>query len=393
MTIRRVRYFIFLRDVLILSLTSFGGPQAHLAMLLDMMVKKRAYLSESELIELYALCQVLPGPTSTQTITSIGFRIGGPGLAYLTLLVWMMPAFLFMTTAAITINYLNDLNVSLEFLRFVQPMAVGIVGYSAYKIMSSVISSRTGYFLMVLAAIASFYIRTPYAFPVLLLAGGIITATKYNKQPREEKKGIKINWSNFILWAGVLIVAAILGGVFQSLPIKTFENFYRNGSLIFGGGQVLVPLLYTEFVEFKKYLTSEEFISGYALVQAIPGPTFSFTAYLGALIMRDWGIGGEILGAFLASAGIFLPGTFLIFFVIRFWGELKKYRVVKASLEGINAVSSGMVIAAALILIEPIEMNVLNSILMLGTASLLFFTRVPTPLIILAGLLLGFIFQ
>lgn len=393
MTIRRVRYFIFLRDVLILSLTSFGGPQAHLALLLDMMVKKRAYLSESELIELYALCQVLPGPTSTQTITSIGFRIGGPNLAYLTLLVWVLPAFSLMTTAAIIINYLNDLNVSLDFLRFVQPIAVGIVGYSAYRIMSSVVSSKTGYFLMIISAIASFYIRTPYAFPILLLAGGVITATKFSKQPREEKSGIKINWSNFFLWGGVLIVAAILGGVFKSLPIKTFENFYRNGSLIFGGGQVLVPLLYTEFVEFKKYLTSEEFISGYALVQAIPGPTFSFTAYLGALIMREWGIGGEILGAFLASAGIFLPGTFLIFFVIRFWEELKKYRVVKASLEGINAVSSGMVIAAALILIEPIEMNLLNSILMLGTASLLFFTRIPTPFIILFGLILGIIFQ
>lgn len=391
MTIRRVRYFIFLRDVLILSVSSFGGPQAHLAMLLDMMVKKRAYLSESELIELYALCQVLPGPTSTQTITSIGFRIGGPSLAYLTLLVWMFPAFTLMTGAAITVNYLNDLNISLDFLRFIQPMAVGIVAYSAYRIMSSVVSSKTGYFLMVISAIASFYLRSPYAFPVLLLAGGVITATKFKNQPKEEKTGLKVNWSNFILWGAVLIIAAVLGGIFQSLPIRTFENFYRNGSLIFGGGQVLVPLLYTEFVEFKQYLSSEEFISGYALVQAIPGPTFSFTAYLGALIMRDWGVGGEILGAFLASAGIFLPGTFLIFFVIRFWNELKKYRVVKASLEGINAVSSGMVIAAALILIEPIEMNFVNTFFMLGTASMLFFTKVPTPFIILFGLLLGLI--
>jgi chromate transporter len=393
MTFRRVRYIIFLRDVLILAVTAFGGPQAHLAMLLDMMVKKRGYLSESELIELYALCQVLPGPTSTQTITSIGFRIGGPGLAYLTLLTWMFPAFVLMTSAAILVNYLNDLNVSLEFLRFVQPMAVGIVAYSAYRISSSVVSSNTGYFLMIISAIASFYLRSPYAFPVLLLTGGVITAFKYKKHSKEEKSPLKINWANFILWAAVLIVAAVLGGVFQSLPIKTFENFYRNGSLIFGGGQVLVPLLYTEFVEFKSYLTSEEFISGYALVQAIPGPTFSFTAYMGALIMRDWGIGGEIMGAFLASAGIFLPGTFLIFFVIRFWDDLKKYRVVKASLEGINAVSSGMVIAATLILIEPIETNFLNYFLMLGTTFLLFFTRIRTPYIILAGLLLGFIFS
>ncbi len=392
MTIRRVRYIIFLRDVIILSVTSFGGPQAHLAMLLDMMVKKRAYLSEAELIELYALCQVLPGPTSTQTITSIGFRIGGPSLAYLTLLIWASPAFCIMTSAAILVNYLNDMNISLDFLRFVQPIAVGIVAYSAYKISSSVVSSRTGYFLMIFSAIASFYIRSPFAFPILLLFGGLVTAINYRKHSKQQKTPLKVNWANFILWAAVLIVAALLGGYFQSLPIRTFENFYRNGSLIFGGGQVLVPLLYTEFVEFKEYLTSQEFISGYALVQAIPGPTFSFTAYLGALIMREWGIGGEILGAFLATAGIFLPGTFLIFFVIRFWDDLKKYRVVKASLEGINAVSSGLVIAATLILIEPIDPNFINYFLMLGTTILLFFTRIPTPYIILTGLILGFIF-
>lgn len=376
-----------------LALTSFGGPQAHLAMFMEMMVKKRAYLSESDLIELFALCQILPGPTSTQTITSVGFKIGGPSLAYMTLIVWVMPAVIVMTAAALTVNILNDANISLDFLRFIQPMAVGIVAYSAYRIASSVVSTKDGYFLMLLSAVASFYIRSPYAFPVLLLIGGFVTAFKYKKLTTEEKKGIKIRWENFILWAAVLICAAILGGVFQSLPIKTFENFYRNGSLIFGGGQVLVPLLFTEFVEFKAYLTSEEFISGYALVQALPGPTFSFSAYLGALIMREWGVGGEILGALLAAAGIFLPGTFLIFFVARFWGELKKYRVIKASLEGISAVSSGMVIAATFYLIEPIDVNFVNYGLMFGTTFLMFFSKIPTPLIILTGLLLGFIFQ
>ena len=393
MAFRRVRYIIFLRDVLILAVTSFGGPQAHLAMFMDMMVKKRGYLSESDLIELFALCQILPGPTSTQTITSVGFKIGGPGLAYLTLLVWALPAVTLMTAAALTVNMLNDANISLDFLRFIQPMAVGIVAYSAYRIASSVVSTKDGYFLMTISALASFYLRSPYAFPVLLIIGGFVTSFKYKKQPREEKEGIKFRWENLILWAGVLIFAAILGGISHSLPIRTFENFYRNGSLIFGGGQVLVPLLFTEFVEFKRYLTSEEFISGYALVQALPGPTFSFSAYLGALIMRDWGIGGESLGAFLAAAGIFLPGTFLIFFVTRFWSELKKYRIIKASLEGISAVSSGMVIAATFYLIEPIEITLINYVLMFGTAFLMFFTKIPTPFIILSGLLFGLIFQ
>lgn len=393
MAIRRVRYIIFLRDVLYLSLTAFGGPQAHLAMVIDMMVKKRGYIDEQELIELYALCQILPGPTSTQTITSLGFRIGGPGLAYLTLLVWMFPAFCIMTGAALTVDFMQEMNISLDFLRFIQPMAVGIVAYSAYRISSSVITSRVGYFLMILSAFISYFLKNPFVFPFLLLAGGAVTASRYKKQPIEEKSGFKVNWTSIILWISVMIGAFILWQLTEWAPVRIFDNFYRNGSLIFGGGQVLVPLLFTEFVEFKKYLTSEEFISGYAFVQAIPGPVFSFSSYVGALSLRELGIGGQILGAFLATAGIFLPGTFFIFFAIRFWESLKKYRVVKASLEGINAVSSGMVMAATFLLFGSIEASFVNYILMIGTACVIFFTKIPTPFIILGGLLVGILLQ
>src|SRR5690606_6675244 len=167
----------------------------------------------------------------------------------------------------------------------------------------------------------------------------------------------KIAWANFLLWGGVLLLAAALGGVTKALPIRLFENFYRNGSLIFGGGQVLTPLLYTEFVQYapKQYLTSEEFLSGYAIAQTLPGPVFSFSSYIGAISMRSYGLGGEILGSLVAAAGIFLPGTFLIFFVIRFWENLKKYRAVRASLEGITAASAGLVAAAAVIMFRSDE--------------------------------------
>jgi len=392
MTFRTVRYYIFLRDVLILAVTAFGGPQGHLAMFLDMMVKKRGYLSEEELLELFALCQILPGPTSTQTITSIGFRIGGPGLAYLTLLFWMLPAVAIMTSAALLMVSFNELNISLEFLRFIQPMAIGIVAYSAWRISSKVVKTGTGYFLMILAAVGAFLVTSPIFFPVFLLIGGLVTSLNYKRHPREEKEGIKIKWANFVLWAGVLVVAAIAGGIMNSRELLIFENFYRNGSLIFGGGQVLVPLLYTEFVHVKDFLSSEEFISGYGFVQAIPGPTFSFSAYVGGLGMRDAGITAQILGAVVASLGIFLPGTFLIFFVIRFWDQVKKYRVVRASMEGIHAVSSGLVIAAVFLLFRPMmDGPLINYALMIGTALSLHFTKIPAPLIILSGLIFGIV--
>lgn len=391
--IKRVRYYIFLKDVFILTLTAFGGPQGHLAAFFDVFVKKRGYLSEKDLIELNALCQILPGPTSTQTITALGFKIGGPNLAYLTLLVWMLPAFVLMTSAGILSNYFTLNEKSLDFARYIQPMAVGIVAYSAVIFTKKLVSTKTAVVLTIFGALLSFFILSPYVFPIIIIIGGFITAFKYKAQPIEEKKSFQINWSNFILWIAVLLFAAALGGVTKYLPVKLFENFYRNGSLIFGGGQVLVPLLYTEFVEFKQYLTSTEFLTGYALVQAIPGPVFSFSAYVGALSMREFGIGGQIFGAFMASAGVFLPGTFLIFFVARFWEELKKYRIIKASLEGINAVSCGMVIAATILLTKPLDMTWINIGIVIITFATLLFTKLRAPWIILIGLLLGIIFS
>src|SRR5690606_283744 len=123
---------------------------------------------------------------------------------------------------------------------------------------------------------------------------------------------------------------------------------------------VLTPMLYTEFVEYKRYLSSDEFLSGYALVQTLPGPVFSFCAFIGSLSMREFGTGGEILGALISSIGIFLPGAFMIFFVIRFWDALKTFRAVRASLEGITAASSGLVITAAILMFQPLENNLLN---------------------------------
>ncbi|MTI40395.1 chromate efflux transporter [Fulvivirga lutimaris] len=374
---------------MVLAVTAFGGPQAHIAMFLDLLVKKRGYLSEEDLIELNALCQVLPGPTSTQTITAIGFRLGGPNLAYLTLLIWMIPAVTIMTIAAITISNLQEQDISIEFTKFIQPMAVGFVAYAAMKITMKVVKSATAVILMILSMLAALFYPSPYLFPIILVVAGLISSGKYKAQPIEKKDEIKIEWANFILWAGVFILAAVLGGVTKYLPLRLFENFYRNGSLIFGGGQVLIPFLYTEFVEFKGYLSSEEFLSGYALMQSLPGPVFSFCAYVGSLSMRSFGLGGEIIGALAGALGIFLPGVFLIFFVIRFWDGLKKYRRVKASLEGINAASSGMVISAAVLMFLPLEPNYINFGITIGTFLILTFTKLPSPILIIIGLLAG----
>jgi chromate transporter len=205
-----------------------------------------------------------------------------------------------------------------------------------------------------------------------------------------------INPRKIAYFIGVLFFFAGLGAIINrtspfSLPIRLFENFYRNGIMIFGGGQVLVPFMYTEFVEMKSYLTSNQFLSGYAFQQALPGPTFSFTSFVGGMTMKNSGasVYGQIMGSIIAVLGINLPGLILILFIVPFWNDLKKITRIKNSLSGINAVSVGFMGAAFLLLIHPVGINYLSVVLILLTFLLLVFTKIKTPLILFAAVLLG----
>lgn len=391
-SIRRFRYIIYLMDILLLSLTAFGGPQVHLMMMIERLVRKRRYITEEELLELQALCQVLPGPSSTQTVTAIGLKIGGQPLAYLSLLVWSLPAMVLMTMAAIGIHYLEQNAISLSFTRFVGPMAVAFLMYGAYAIARKVIHNALGWTLLIFSTILAYLYPSPYMTPVLIVSGGIAASLNFKKHEKMEKGPIRIRWRPLIFWISVLIAAAVVGKITNSLPVRLFENFYRNGSLVFGGGQVLIPILYNEFVEFKHYLTDQEFLAGMALTQVVPGPVFSIATFVGSVSLQADGVPGEILGGFVATAGIFLPGTFFIFFAYPFWDQLKKYRGIRASLEGVHAASCGLTIAAAISLFEPMTSSWQPLLTVAATLLLLFFAKVPSYIIILAGLLLGIVF-
>jgi chromate transporter len=392
---RKVRYIIFLKDVLQLSITSFGGPQAHLGLFHKILVEKRRYLQATELLELSSFCNILPGPASTQTITAVGFKIGGSLLAFLTLLVWTLPVTLVMIAAALSIEHLNG---ALDVARFIQPMAISFVAYAVVRIAKTAVHTKTAVVLFVVSTLLCYSINYPGIFPLVLIVSGLITALKFKRLPKEEEEPWKIEWGNFVLYASIFIGAALFGHFLDYKPIKLFENFFRNGSYIFGGGQPLSGLLFKEFVEFKQYLSEKEFMAGYALQQALPGPLFSFSAFVGSLSLREYSIWGQILGGFIASVGIYLPGTLMIFFVVRFWDKLKKYRAVKASLEGVNAASGGIILATACqliqpVLTDPIEVIVVNFLIFLITLLLLIYTKIPPPYFILAGLLIGFLFK
>jgi chromate transporter len=264
------------------------------------------------------------------------------------------------------------------------------MAFAAYTITSKVINTKVGVTLMVFAGVTAFFVHSPWLFPLLLILGGVATSFKYKKHKEVEKpKPLDIEWKNFILWICVFVGVTILASATDFLPLRLFQKFYRNGSLVLGGGQVLIPMLYTEFVEYKQYMSAQQFNIGYALVHLVPGPVFSLSAYLGVITARSESLFIQLLSGFTSAAAIFLPGTFLIFFLIKFWEKLKQYRAVKASLEGINAINSGLILAACISMYYATPSSWQNNLIMLATFGILSTQRVSTPIVIIFGILAG----
>ncbi len=387
-----LRHLEFLKDIFLISISAFGGPQAHLAMILKKLVNQKQYIKENDLLELIALCQILPGPSSTQIITAIGLKKGGKLLALVTLLVWMLPAVFIMTTIVIFFSYIDQEGLSFDFIRFLKPMAIGFVLYAAIQITRTIIKTRKQSLIILASTLITIFIRAPWIYPVILLLGGFITNFTNTSQSDNKTKPLDIRWKYLTMFFAILAFAIILGAFTKATPILLFENTYRYGSIVFGGGHVLIPMMYEHFVNFKDYLNSQEFLAGYGIVQALPGPVFSFSTYVGGMSLKDMGTTGHILGCLIGTVGIFLPGTLLIFFVAPIWDGLKQYAFIKRSLEGINAVAAGMVAAAAYILLESIGMDVFNITILGTTFMLLMFTRIPPPAIVFFFLILGIIF-
>lgn len=396
------RQLLFLRDVLIYTFTAFGGPQAHISILLREFVEKRRYITEQELMELNALAQILPGPSSTQTLVGIAWKVGGLRLAIITFLIWIFPSATIMCMAAISYKMFLTKAHFADILHFVQPIAVGIVAYATYTFANKFLKTKVSAMLAIGSLIATLILQNAYAFPILILLGGIISSA-LETQPQESELRVKlfanVNPNKVAYFIGILLAFAALGAIINqtspfSLPIRLFENFYRNGILIFGGGQVLVPLMYTEFVQVKHYLSSSEFLSGYALQQALPGPTFSFTSFIGTITLgnKGYNINGQIVGSIVAVIGINLPGLILILFIVPFWEDLKKITRIRNSLSGISAVAVGFMATALILLVRPFGLNWMAYGLMLATFAVLNFTKIKTPVVIIIGVVLGLIF-
>lgn len=385
----KISHRAFLTDVLICSLGAYGGPEAHMGVFLDQMVTRRRYLTEEDLIELIALCSILPGPTSTQTIVAIGHKVGGPVLALLTLLVWAAPVLLVMTALSFVYAALSATHIDQAVLRFIGPMAVGFIIVAAWRIGRKVVVDHLTLGLMLFGTVATYAVRAPWVYVVILLVGALVSVIASRERGLFNRVYLSPHWSYLLLFAVFALGGLSLSLTFDSRLITLFESFYRYGYLVFGGGQVVVPIMLAELVEIRAYMTQAEFLTGYGLVQGMPGPMFSFAAYAGGLAARGNGVIYQIAGALLGGVGIFLPGVLLIFFVYPVWENLKQIRAVRYSLKGINAIAGGMILAAALILIRSNGTAPDMVLMTLLTVILLAFRRVPAPLIVVLALLAG----
>tara|TARA_Y100000385_G_scaffold43883_1_gene40662 strand:- start:427 stop:1707 length:1281 start_codon:yes stop_codon:yes gene_type:complete len=419
-SVKKIKAYIFLKDVFLVAISAYGGPAMHLALYQKKLVEEKKYLTTDELLELYSLAQMLPGPSSTQTLTSIGYKFGGPSLAFLTLLVWVLPAFLLLTLSAIFIGLFEE--QALVYLRFVTPVAVAFIAVAGFKMIQKSISSRQGYILASMAFIVAALLRhpldtvvnmnTPWIFPIVLLLGGVVSYFGFKGDlPQNDTIKVKIPWKFLLSFLLVFIAAGVLGEISSNRFILLFENCYRFGSLVFGGGNVLIPMMLEQYVSHAAYMTSEQFINGVGLVQAIPGPVFTISSYTGAVALQDFGVLSQCLGSLSSTIGIFLPGALLIFFVYPIWKQIKTHPIVVKALPGVIAASCGLVLAAAYLMFLPVGFNWVKKgsfyftnldtsnlvnigpiIIILVTSFLLMKTNIKSPWYIVVAILAGIFF-
>ena len=395
------RHIPFLKEVLKYSLTAFGGPQGHFGMMTKTFVEKRKDVTAEELIDFMSFCQMLPGPSSTQTITLIGYKRGGLSLALVTLLIWILPAASMMTALSFIVNYVDTRSIDTNLFKFIQPMAVGFLFYASYKAMRIAVNHTATYTIMAVSLLTTILIRSPWVFPVLIILGGIVTNFSDKRIPNSNLQKRPIKWVNFLWFVAVFILAGILSEIarIQQWPyaraFNLFENFYRFGSFVFGGGHALMPMMYEQFVirpehlQLGAYITPSQFLTGAGMVNAIPGPVFSICSFIGSMSMSAYGVQAQLLGSVIATVGVFLPSILLLLFFFPIYQNIKQYTIIFRALEGIHAVVVGILWASGFILFRSIEFEWSNLVVVSITLCLLLFSKVKAPLIVLAWLLLG----
>lgn len=330
-----------------LGLTSFGGPIAHLGYFRDELVVRRKWLDEASYADLVALCQFLPGPASSQVGFALGLIRGGPLGALAAWSAFTLPSAVLLFMFAMTATAFNG-SIGTGLLHSLKIVAVAVVAQAVWGMARSLAPDRQrasialGAVLIVVFAGGAAGQIAAIAFGAVagLALGRDGTATDPNRLAFQTSRRVGTA-SSFVFFVllGLLPVMAAASG---SQALSLFDAFYRSGSLVFGGGHVVLPLLQAEVVG-PGWVTDDAFLAGYGAAQAVPGPLFAFAAYLGAVMgLPPGGIAGAIIGL----VAVFLPGFLILIGVLPFWDRLRRLPSAQAAMRGTNAAVVGILGAA-----------------------------------------------
>lgn len=362
-----------------LGLTSFGGPVAHLAYFQNEYVKRKKWLSDQTYAEIVAICQFLPGPASSQVGISIGMLRGGMLGGFLAWLGFTLPSVLLLSFFAYYVIHF-DVNQSV-IIHSLKIVAVAVVAHAILSMGKNLASDLPRISLAIGSAVLILLFPTASIQIIIIVLAGLIGSLLFKKDVSNQKSEVTLNISKSVgmislsIFTLLLISLPVISGYFKHLYIQLFDTFYRVGSLVFGGGHVVLPLLEKEIVP--NQMTNELFLAGYGAAQAVPGPLFTFASYLG---MSIDGIGAMII----ATVAIFLPSFLLITAILPFWNSLSQNQSVRSALVGVNAAVVGVLLAAFYdpIFTSGITSSVDFAVAVLSFSLLQFFKR-PAWLVVL----------
>jgi chromate transporter len=325
-----------------LGFTSFGGPVAHLGYFHDEYVRRRKWMDEKSYADLVALCQFLPGPASSQVGIGIGVMRAGVAGGIMAFLGFTLPSVIALIIFAILLQGTDVAEAG--WIHGLKIVAVAVVAHAVLGMAQKLVPDLPRKTIALISIIATLLWQTAFTQVAIILISGFIGFLIYKKHAENDDAEIHFPISKrfaigcLVLFFGLLILLPILRELTALNWVALFDSFYRSGSLVFGGGHVVLPLLEREFVP-AGWLSEEAFLAGYGAAQAVPGPLFTFAAYIGAAI-NGW------QGGLLATAAIFLPAFLLILGTLPFWDSLRRNPKIKGALMGVNAAVVGILIAA-----------------------------------------------
>jgi chromate transporter len=336
---------IFLR----LGLTSFGGPIAHLGYFRNEFVTRRHWLDDQVYGDLVALCQFLPGPASSQVGFSVGLMRAGPLGALAAWTGFTLPSAIIMVLFAYGAGELSG-PVGASLLHGLKLVAVAVVAQAVFGMARTLCPDRERASIAVVAAVIILISSASLAQIAAIALGGIAGLWLCRDTPAPRAETMRVPVSRTVgavalaLFFGLLVVLPILAGAGGDAAngFTLFDAFYRSGALVFGGGHVVLPLLRQAFVE-SGWVSDSLFLAGYGAAQAVPGPLFTFAAFLGAVVApAPHGIAGAVLGL----VGIFLPGVLILVGMLPFWDTFRRRTSAQAFMRGVNAAVVGLLAAA-----------------------------------------------